>query len=302
MDSFVPKPGRGKATTFNKSQKKAVLKGAQTVEHQDNAMWSALKRKPKLGKILMAIAAISSQVVGAIGQVTTFVDPGWHGTDCTEQMIEGLNKTIETQDPSVLYVHVPFADDKCDNPDYDRLKSFVANQMDAGRTCIVADTRHTSRWSSVGEGPALCRGDLAFHCNNKNMCNELVEWAKERDNGNPRCTDDLEETQFADVLAGLAECHHMDKCVDTAFVGTEEAAAEADPHVFDGIFGPEDEALPNSTDVFDDEQDLLERIPLPGNPQKEQERNRLWLALPRRARIAIRRLHRNFKHLPKKLK
>ena len=89
---------------------------------------------------------------------------------------------------------------------------------------------------------------------------ELVAWAKERDNGNPRCTDDLEETQFADVLAGLAESHHLDKCVDAAFVGTEEAAAETEAPVIDGIFRPEDEAKADPKDVFDDEQDLLEKV------------------------------------------
>ena len=183
------------------------------------------------------------------------------------------------------------------NKGYSSLKSFAAEQMKAGKTCIVADTRHTDRWSGVA--PTLCRGDLAFHCNDTGVMKELVEWAKERDNGNPRCTDDLEETQFADVLAGLAESHHLDKCVDAAFVGTEEAAAETEAPVIDGIFSPEDEAKADPKDVFDDEQDLLEKIPLPGNPTAEQERKKIWLSLPRRARITIRRLHRNFKHLPK---
>jgi hypothetical protein len=40
-------------------------------------------------------------------------------------------------------------------------------------------------------------------------------------------------------------------------------------------------------------------MPLPGNPKSEQQRKKLWLSLPRRARISIRRLHRNFRHLPK---
>ena len=48
-----------------------------------------------------------------------------------------------------------------------------------------------------------------------------------------------------------------------------------------------------------DEEEMLEALPLPGNPQTEKDRKAKWLLLPRRARIAIRRLHRNFKHLPK---
>ena len=44
---------------------------------------------------------------------------------------------------------------------------------------------------------------------------------------------------------------------------------------------------------------MLDELPLPGYPKTEQERRSKWLALPRRARVAIRRLHRNFRHLPK---
>ena len=132
----------------------------------------------------------------------------------------------------------------------------------------------------------------------KAFCKELIEWAQCRDNGNPRCTDDLAEAEFADVLSGLVESHQLDKIVDAAFVNTTEAAAE-EKATIDGIFGPEDLAQGDEAEAFDAEQDLIDKIPLPGNPQKEQERNKLWLALPRRARIVIRRLHRTFRHLQK---
>eukprot|EP00973_Karenia_brevis_P064925 9016630-Karenia_brevis.AAC.1 len=44
---------------------------------------------------------------------------------------------------------------------------------------------------------------------------------------------------------------------------------------------------------------MLDQLPLPGNPVSEQERKARWMALPRRAKVEIRRLHRNFRHLPK---
>ena len=55
----------------------------------------------------------------------------------------------------------------------------------------------------------------------------------------------------------------------------------------------------NDTEAFDDEQDLLDKIPLPGNPVSEQQMKQKWLSLPRRGRIAVRRLHRKFRQLPK---
>ena len=52
-------------------------------------------------------------------------------------------------------------------------------------------------------------------------------------------------------------------------------------------------------DLADQEADPLEQIPLPGHPESEKERLASWLRLLRRARVAIRRLHRNLRHLPR---
>jgi hypothetical protein len=152
----------------------------------------------------------------------------------------------------------------------------------------------------TGANPTACRGDLASYCNSPEITKELVEWAKKSDDGDcPRSVEDLQEPQSVEVLAGLAEMHHIDRCVDATFAGTEEAAAEPEHPILDGVYSPEDEANPDAAEAHDAEQELLEQIPLPGNPESEQARKRAWLALPRRARITIRRLHRNFRHLPK---
>ena len=56
-------------------------------------------------------------------------------------------------------------------------------------------------------------------------------------------------------------------------------------------------------DVFeeaDPEAALLEQMPLLGHPESEKERLASWLRLRRRARVVIRRLHRDLRHLPMK--
>ena len=58
---------------------------------------------------------------------------------------------------------------------------------------------------------------------------------------------------------------------ETGDEAAEEAAAEADIPGIDGAFGAEDEAKEDPTDIHDDEQELLEKIPLPGNLKKEQK-------------------------------
>ena len=62
--------------------------------------------------ILLVIATVSIHFTNAIGQTTIFADPGLHAANCTSEMIRSLAKTVETQDPTLLYFHVPFDDDK----------------------------------------------------------------------------------------------------------------------------------------------------------------------------------------------
>ena len=124
-------------------------------------------------------------------------------------MIDILKSTIDREAPAVTYIHVPFEYDEQYTPGYERLLSFADEQMKSGNTCIIADTRHSSRW--YDRDPVLCRGDLAFYCNDTQIANELVEWAESNDIGNPRSVDDLNEPEFADMLSGIAESHHLDK-------------------------------------------------------------------------------------------
>ena len=163
VDGFVTKPGQCKVTTLSKQQRKKVMRGNQTVASQDEAMWSTLTGKPKLSsakKCLLAITALSNVFANAIGHQTTFVDPGPHGDHCDTAMIRELKRTIEDQDPSLVYIHVPFVNDNEDTDGYRTLKSFANDQMKTCRTCIIADTRHTGRWTK--DNPTLCRGRSRF--------------------------------------------------------------------------------------------------------------------------------------------
>ena len=97
----------------------------------------------------------------------------------------------------------------------------------------MADARHTDRWSGIG--PTRCRGDLAFFTNDANVSKELVQWSNSKDNGCPFSIDDLSDNQFADVLGSLAESLHLDRVVDSAFVGTAEAHAEKEEDPMDKV-------------------------------------------------------------------
>ena len=85
------------------------------------------------------------------------------------------------------------------------------------------------------------------------------------------------------------------------FTGTEEDQAEQHDHgTIDEVQVDQDmEQGGVAREEADREADLLDPMPLPCHPESEKARLASWLRLPRRARIAVRRLHRNLRHLPK---
>ena len=107
--------------------------------------------------------------------------------------------------------------------------------------------------------------------------------------------DDLETVEFADVLGAIAEYQHLTRCAQVCFTGTE--ADQAEQHGTIDELGDQDlEQGGDALEEADREADLLEQMPL--HPESEKERLASWLRLSRRARVAIRRLHRNLRHLP----
>ena len=63
----------------------------------------------------------------------------------------------------------------------------------------------------------------------------------------------------------------------------------------------EDQSLLYRDPQQDHDDDLLETLPLAGFPKDEAERRREWAKVPRRTRIAIRRLHNMMSHKPERI-
>ena len=215
-------------------------------------MWSALTGSTTK-KCLLAVTICAGMFRSAIGRSTNFFDPGVGAVKCDDAGITRLSEVIEKEDPSVIFIHAPFDTDAANSTGFENPQNFAKTQERAGRTCITADTSYTARWSTK---PTLCKGDLAFYCSDPHITNELLEWAKEKDNGNPCCIEDLRDTKFADIIGGIAEAHHLDRCVDIAFVSTEEADAESLVPI-DAIDDPKDEAAQEHEEALDEEQDML---------------------------------------------
>ena len=237
----------------------------------------------------------------AVGSFSKIFDPGQNGPQVTDDSVTRLKNEFAENDQNVFVSYVPFSNDDSERPSGVRsLETFSLQDMDVNdKVIIIADTRHTQIWSERKIDPTLCKGDLAFFYNCPSPPENLRLWAHERTPGIPRNVDDLETIEFANVLGAIAEDQHLTRCAQVCFAGTEEDQAEQlDQGTTDEVLGDQDmEEGGDALEEADREADLLEQMTLPGHPESENERLASWPRLPRRARVAIRRLHRNLRHL-----
>ena len=171
------------------------------------------------------------------------------------------------------------------------------------KVVIIADTRHFQRLSERKIDPTLCKEDLAFFCNCPTTVEHLRLWAHERTLGIPRNVDDLERIEFADVLGAINEDPHLTRCTQVCFTGTEEDQAEqSDQETIDEVLGEQDmEEGRNFLEEADREKLIYLSRRLLLVTQSQRKRLAPWLRPPRRVRVAIRRLHRNLRHLPRQV-
>ena len=141
----------------------------------------------------------------------------------------------------------------------------------------------------------MCRGDLAFLCNNKALSETLEAWAfSAYPSMAPRDFDDVFSTDFIDILRTYAEEQAVYSMMATAFPAhleedeQEENQQDDDSDLWNVVHEREKDLS---------EQTFLDNVDVPGLPQDEAARRAGWRKLPQRVRVAVRRLHRQFGHV-----
>ena len=111
--------------------------------------------------------------------------------------------------------------------------------------------------------------------------------------------DDVLSWKFADWIGSWAKEDELNYQMGVAFVGTCMRRHMDEHQQLDALRDSEDRALTNPVEELISEETLIDEVEIPGLPQDEVERRRQWKKLPARVRIAVRRLHRQFGHVPK---
>ena len=157
--------------------------------------------------------------------------------------------------------------------------------------------------SSALEAVAELRGDLSISGIGPKISEVLpvlVAWS-ESYGWTPRCYEDTKHPDFWNTCEQISEGLYLDSFTRYCFTGDQDtdpedeelisdvemARAPGDPDEGKGVYTPAER-----------EQLILESMSFPGAPATEAERRAAWRALPQRVRVAIRRLHRAFGHLP----
>ena len=150
---------------------------------------------------------------------------------------------------------------------------------------LIVDVRDTPRWQqqSIPVYPVVGVGDISFTSNDAQFCDQFEGWTCESYPAlAPRSFEDCLSKDFSDWLKLCAEDQAVMALAATAFPAeaVEELAPAQDEHI--ARVEPGEESIQQDTVL-------------------EAERRQGWKKLPQRVRVAVRRLRRQFGHIPPKV-
>ena len=316
----IASPLTSRSGIMTRKQHQDDQKHTAYVNRQDESLCAFLSNtvrswKPKIMAfgVVLACLATSLTVSGDQTGITGWANPEWQETKVKE---------IDAEDPDLLIFDPGFCSNysEYDQKSLDWIQRTCEQRLDAGKSILVLDSAFTQRWNEanwkylLGAENALtgeaatrccCRGDLAFMTDSVYLNNLLHDWSKTDDkHWCPRSIDDTRDEQSGldRIVADALNLQLEDADAYCAFPAEMLVEEGEERGPIDCVEGPEDIVLPETgetTQLEEDEQNLLDEMPLPGMPQDEAERRRLWAEIPRRARAAIRRMHRMIGHKPK---
>ena len=166
----------------------------------------------------------------------------------------------------------------------------------AGMKILHVDTAATGRWYQHLNGELVVLGDgIGFTCNNNDLSDRFEAWP------NDKTHDDVFSHQMADWLEDVSCEETLNESMSVAFPVTVQDGTQEGESTMDDVLGDDDEALADPVEVGIREEMDLDTVDISGLPMKEQGRRKAWRSLPQRVRIGVRRLHRQFGHVPIKV-
>ena len=130
-------------------------------------MWSLLTNTIPHGRTIMYMVTPATEAsMMAVGDFSKIFDLGKDGLQLTDDFVTRLMNEFATNDPNVVFSYIPFQDDDMKRlVEMCSLEMFLLQNVNVNaKVIIIADTRHTQRWSERKVDPMFCKGNLAFFC------------------------------------------------------------------------------------------------------------------------------------------
>ena len=144
-------------------------------------------------------------------------------------------------------------------------------------------------------------GDISFISNDEKLAESFEGWTSNSyPHMAPRSFDDVLNADIMEWLSVYERDQATMALIATAFPGS--IGEESTPLEVSGtVENEQDRAMMDVSEDAIQQETELDEVDIPNLPIKEAERRAGWRKLPQKVRIAIRRLHRRFGHVPQKV-
>ena len=298
--------GSAKVTTMTRKQRQIIRSGIENLQKQDDMLTQCLKPSSQYtaeGKLLAIVNPVLVPVITGWGSglVVHEVDVMLQDSFTDKDILDIRNLYNKTK-PSLVFSCLG----EHNQLSYDDMAKYVwllEECASHGAMILHIDTQMNLRWNGKWTLPVVHgKGNLSFASNSPEAL-ELVEaWSWNGDKHYaPMCMDHLQEDDFTSVLMRVHAEADLDMATKDTFplAFVAEGREEQESATLDNPDGDGDVVLPEGIqEVLLNEEEVLEKMPLPGVPSHEKSRRQAWLKVPRRARVAIRKMHSEWGHLP----
>ena len=248
-------------------------------------------------KHVVAITSHPSAVQDAMIHCMDIGEPGSGHWDAST-----ARSTLQEISPSLVIIAVsyPSWDDGLNHNDV--IDEVGCHCHGTGVPYLQVDVADTTRWhqQAIPVYPCVGIGDISFISNDEKLSDSFEGWTSNSyPDMAPRSFDDVLSGDIMELLSVYARDQATMALVASAFPGSIEE--ESVPlEAFDTVEGEQDRAMMDVTEDAIQQETELDEVDIPNLPITEAERRAGWRSLPQKVRIVIRRLHRQFGHVPQK--
>ena len=290
--------------SINRARRRTLEKGLQNLHDHDVALQSLCFPERALVTVGPKRAVIFTS------SPTAFQEDIFYPIDVGEEARgnwtpNGARQELQRVNPSLVIVAIKYKDPEEGLNHEGLIDEVVSHCETSGVPYLIVDVRDTTRWQqqSIPVYPVVGVGDISFTSNDAQLCDQFEGWTCESYPAMaPRSFEDCLSKEFSDWLKLCAEDQAVMALAATAFPA--EAIEELNPdqdQTFDSVENEDDIARVEPGEESIQQDTELDEIDVPGLPVLEAERRQGWKKLPQRVRIAVRRLHRQFGHIPPKV-